>query len=100
MARRPSARIIRLTTVASTGRRMKISVKRIAASLFRNLRIGREWRCHLVVDDNRRAVIELGLAGGRNDIPRLDAVEHRDLVAAGRPGLDEGLVRDAFALAL
>ena len=67
MARRPSTRISRLTTVASTGRRMKMSVKRLIRLQFeRSTGTGGiiPAVCYLVVDQHWRAVVQLDLSGG------------------------------------
>src|SRR6185369_1222758 len=81
-ARTPSTRIIRLITVASTGRRMKMSVKFIGLLLARR-RVGVVARLDGVVDHHRRAVTQLDLSGGHHRRAWLDAAQHRDLVAAG-----------------
>src|SRR6476469_1045763 len=57
---RPMSRISRLTTVARTGRLMKMSVKRMAAGLFRrarHLRLGQG----AVVDPDLGALLQLQL---------------------------------------
>src|SRR6266536_405825 len=92
-ARRPSTRISRLTVMASTGRRMKMSVKFIgAASFFLRRWIGAVRRLHAVVDDERRAVLQLDGAACHHRRTRLDALENRDLVAAPRTRSDEHLL--------
>src|SRR5580658_8753646 len=95
MARRPSTRISRLTTLASTGRRMKISVKRIGPSPARSAVYGDGGGIvgglHLVVHHNRGAVVQLDLSGRDDCIAGLDAAQNRHLVAARRTGGDETL---------
>src|SRR5271155_3801500 len=93
--RAPSTRMSRLSVVARTGLRMKMSVKFIAGlSLFLRGRIGIVQWLNRIVDDQRCAVLELD-APARHDFgSRLDAGEDRHLVAAGRSGGDEYLLRD------
>src|SRR5216684_8773088 len=93
--RTPSTRIKRLMVIASTGLRMKRSVKFMCAdSFFLRLRIGAVRWLHLVVDDQRRAGLELDLAAGHHLGSGLDAFEDRDLIATGRAGSDEYLLRE------
>src|SRR5689334_11024308 len=91
-ARKPSTRISRLTTEASTGRSIKISVNFIGGLLlFLRRRVRAVGRQHAVVDHERRAVLQLQLAT-RHDLRAFaDALEYRDLIAARRPGRDEHL---------
>src|SRR3984893_16661879 len=82
-ARNPSTRIIKLTTLASTGRRMNMSVKfmpegpaaRRALLPVGRLRIGVVRRLHRVVHRDRRVIAQLELAGGDDDVALLDAGE-------------------------
>src|SRR5262249_48246982 len=76
----PAMRITRLTTIARTGRRTKISVTFMSAVLG----VRRELRRRLDVryDGNRSAVAELEPARGHHVRPRLQPVEDRDEVAA------------------
>src|ERR1700722_3268509 len=101
-ARNPSTRIIRLTTVASTGRRMKMSVNFMAPAplLVGYVRVRIVGRRHRVVDHHRRVIVQLDLAGRDDDIPRLDTLEDCNLVAARVAGRHEGLLGDQLRLAL
>src|SRR5690242_19721961 len=92
--RRPSTTMSRLTTRARTGFRMKRSVKFIAsASLFlrRGVRVvlGHDA---LVVRRQGRAVLQLEPAARHDDRALVEALEDRDLVAAGRARGDEDLL--------
>src|SRR3954471_8226125 len=91
--RRPSTMMSRLTTIARTGRRMKRSVNFMGLFFLRRRRrvVG---RLDLVVDGDRRAVLELDLAAGDDFIALLDAAEDGDLVPARRAGVDENLLYD------
>src|SRR6516165_3700313 len=102
-ARSPSTRINALTTIASTGFFMKMSVKFIAcalwplhpplpASLLLRGRIRVVCRFHAVVDTHRRAILQFDLAAGDDLDPRVESGEDRDLIAAGRTGGHEGLL--------
>ena len=91
--RSPTIKIIRLTTEASTGRRMKMSVNfmRRCALLVRRRRVRVVRRQQLVVDDHRRAVAQLHLAGRDDHVALVDAAQDRHLIAARRAELDEAL---------
>src|ERR1700743_208584 len=70
--RRPSTTSSRLTTMESTGRRMKMSVNFMGApssSAFLRLRVGAVGRQHRVVDFHRRAVLELERGAGQHGLP-------------------------------
>src|SRR5258708_6954475 len=72
--------MIRLTTIARTGRRMNRSVNRMSV-VFRlrvQLRVGADG----VVDHDRGVVAQLEGARGHQLLPILHAVEHGDEVAA------------------
>src|SRR5580704_12509486 len=102
-ARNPSTRIIRLTTLASTGRRMNTSVKFMPEGPA--LPVVRLWidvvrRLHRVVHHDRRLVAQLELTGGDDDVAFLDASEQRDLIAPSLAGGDEGLSGDRLRLAV
>src|ERR1700675_4382984 len=99
--RTPSTRIKRLMVIASTGLRMKRSVKFMCAdSLFLRLRVGTVRWLHLVVHDQRRAALELDLAAGHHLGSGLDAFQDGDLIAARRAGGDEHLLREQARVAL
>src|ERR1700682_3571996 len=96
-----STRINRLMVIASTGLRMKRSVKFMCAgSFFLRLRIGAVRRLHLVVHDQRRAVLELDLAAGPHLGAGLAAFPDGDLIAARRAGGDEHLLCEQARVAL
>src|SRR4051794_40349685 len=100
-ARSPSTTISRLTTIASTGRRMKMSVKFMRrASLFLRLRVRVVGRLDAVVHRDRRAVLQLVLPAAHHHLAGLQALDDGDLVAARRAGLDEDLLGDELRLAL
>src|SRR5215510_11533184 len=92
----PAIRITRLTTTARTGRRTKMSVKRMAmASVVLGLRVRLVRRLHLVVDLDEGAAPELEGAGAHDLGAGRDAGQHRDLVPARGPELHE-LLRDGL----
>src|SRR6266498_3005901 len=94
-------RMMRLTTVARTGRRMKMSVNFMAGSAV--LRLRRELRSDLhigVVDGDARAVAQLERAGADELLTRLHAVDNGDEVAAGFAELDELLPGDLDRLSV
>src|SRR5687767_3643071 len=76
----PAIRMTRLTTIARTGRRMKMSVNRMLA--VRRFGIGLVGRGDVVVHLDRRATAKFEHARGDNLFAGLDAGEHRHLVAA------------------
>ena len=72
--------------MASTGRRMKMSVKFMRRAAYRSTGTRRcvgASAC-TVLSIRRRAVVQLDLAGGDDRVAFLDALEHGDLVAARR----------------
>src|SRR5208337_4894361 len=76
----PTSRMSRLTTLASTGRRMKRSVKAfIGASRAGGHGGGRQRR--LLVDRHRRVRLRLDLAGGDDALARLDPLLDCDPLA-------------------
>src|SRR3954464_4410956 len=77
---RPMKRITRLTTVATTGRRMKRSVNFMFLR-FRRLRVELVAGLHTVVDLDGRAVLQAEDAGGGDLVAGLQAGEDGDLVA-------------------
>src|SRR2546422_8387329 len=95
--RRPSTKIVRLTTVARTGRSMKISVN-FLIGVSRSLILG-SWRrvvrrLDRVVDDHGHPRAQLDLPGSDHGVPFLDAREDRDLVTAPAARRDELLLRE------
>src|SRR5579863_5213668 len=85
----PMSRISRLTTLESTGRRMKRSVKAFIASPSQLGRCGHGRQRRRRLDGHRRLVLELDLAGGDDLLARLEAGEDADALAAGVPELDQ-----------
>src|ERR1700722_10038770 len=99
---KPTTRMARLTTEASTGRRTKISVKfmrpwMLFVGRIRTDRIGRQ---HVIVDSHRDAVAKFDLAGSHDDLARLDAALHGDLIAAGGAQFDETLLNPQSRMTL
>src|SRR4029077_6807659 len=103
-----------LTTIASTGVLMKVSVKFIARSVsawHRGLADGTPasmllrcgvrvvGRLHAIVDPHRYAILELDLTAAPHDAPLFQTLENRHLVAAGRPGRHEHLTHHQIVLA-
>src|ERR1700674_6079885 len=87
--------------IASTGLLMKRSVKFMCAdSLFLRLRVGAVRWLHLVVDDQRRAALELDLAAGHHLGAGREAFQDGYLIAARRAGGDEHLLREQARVAL
>src|ERR1700680_2605343 len=98
--RKPSTRISRLMTTASTGRRMKRSVKFMApSSLFLRRRVLVVERLHAVVDAQRRAVLQFKLSARDHRRPFGHALQNGDLIASRRPRGDEHLLRLHFRVA-
>src|SRR5262252_10116561 len=102
-ARSPSTKINELTTIASTGLRMKMSVKFIACALdpwpaprpASMLLWRRVWvlgRFHAVVDAHRRTILQLDLATADHFGARIEPAEDCDLIAPGGTGGHEGLL--------
>src|SRR5688500_16718576 len=88
---RPAIRITRLTTTASTGRRMKMSVSFIATPSSVVRRPGGRvvgWG-HGVVHEDSSAAAQLEDAGGHNLRAGGDAFQHRHLIAAPAAQLHE-----------
>src|SRR4029079_10287899 len=78
----PTSRMSRLTTVASTGRLMKMSVKRIGL-LLRQL--SRSFYRARIVDLDGGARLQFELAAAHHLLSCGDAFEDGDPVALGRP---------------
>src|SRR5262252_6104499 len=93
-------RMTRLTTLARTGRRTKISVNFTASSVI--LGVGCELGLgpDVVVDDDARAVAQLAGAGRDDFLARIDALQNRHEVAARRPHAHELLAPDLDRLAI
>src|SRR5258706_15066867 len=85
MAWNPAIRITRLTTSASTGRRMKRSVNdfmRLAVAGFR----GRfDFRREFVVLDDARTIAKLEQTRTRHLVTRLQTTDHADKIPARAP---------------
>src|SRR5580698_5863348 len=62
----PAMMMMRLTTIASTGRRMKMSVNDFMNSPVGGVGVHRRGRLQVAVDDHRCAVVELEGAGGHD----------------------------------
>src|SRR3954465_10017747 len=79
----PAMMMIRLTTIARTGRRKNRSVNRMSVvlGLGVQLRVGLDR----IVPDDRRIVAQLEGARGDQPLAIAHAVEHCHLVAAGLP---------------
>src|SRR5579859_2363783 len=92
--RKPSTRISRLMTTASTGRLMKRSVKFMSrASPFLRRWVLVVQRLYAVVDAHRRAVLQFKLTTGDHHRPLGHALQDRDLISTRRPRGDEHLLR-------
>src|SRR5215471_1640803 len=84
---RPAIRMTRLTTSASTGRRMNRSVHFISAVLRLRRRIAAGLG--LIVHEHRRSVAQLEHARGDDLLAGLHAREDRDQIAARIADLHE-----------
>src|ERR1700722_10711985 len=98
IAWKPAMRTTRLTTMARTGRRTKMSVNFMGRLPV--LRVRRELRVdlHLVVHDDALPVSQLQRAGADDILPRGHAIDDRHEVAARGPHPDELLPRDLRGL--
>src|SRR5689334_2313737 len=79
----PAMRMTRLTTIATIGRRMKRSVKRMEVRPRSRLAVGRprqlfSGRRERVVDEHGHAVLELEGSVADDLFSRLEARDHRD----------------------
>src|ERR1043166_6065867 len=98
--------MIRLTTVATTGRRMNKSVNLMRSlARWRWLHVGRGRVClvprlHAVVDLHRDAAAQLEDAGTDHLVARLEAGSNGHLVAAGRAKFHELLLHFLAGLAV
>src|ERR1700733_5579090 len=82
IACRPAMMITRLTTIARTGLRMKMSVNFIVASPVLGMRRHLRIQLHVVVLDDAGAVAQLERAVGDDLLAGLHAVDHGDEIAA------------------
>src|SRR5262249_13779017 len=98
MAWIPAIKMTRLTTTASTGRRMNRSVNFILAILRLGSRVVAGLR--LVVDLDGRPVSQLEDSRRHDFLPGLHTRHHRDLVAARGSDTDELLFHATVALAV
>src|SRR6266581_358458 len=99
--RKPSTKIVRLTTVASTGRSMKMSVNFLICaprSLVLGLRRRLVRRLDRIVDDHGHPRAQLDLSGGDHRVAFLDAREDCDLVAARAADRNELLLSEERCL--
>src|SRR5258708_21128395 len=79
--RKPSTRISRLMTTASTGRLMKRSVKFMARTSLFLWRWGLiVQRLHAVFDAQRPAVLQFQLPAGDHHRPLVHTLQDRDLI--------------------
>src|SRR6267378_1698874 len=99
----PAITIRRLTTSATTGRRMKRSVNFMRGpfpgSLVHRLRADLSLRGQLVPHHHRRAVAQLEGAAAHDRLSRGQAAYHRDQVSAALAQADELLVGDQGRIA-
>src|ERR1019366_6137381 len=99
--RSPSTRISRLTTLARTGRRMKMSVKFIACALvFLRSRVRAVGWLHRVVDRDRCAVLQFQLAAADDLLALLQTLQDGDLVAPRLACRHKDLFHNPLAAAL
>src|SRR3984957_14949309 len=87
----------RLTTVASTGRRMKRSVKAFIGDPSRPRRFGWGWKRGRFVDRDRHIGLQLDLSGGHHFLAPPQAVLDRNSLAARRTNLHEAPHNDEAA---
>src|SRR4029450_5385311 len=90
---RPISRISRLTTVASTGRRMKMSVNDMGSRLLPGPVFGPRQRLG-VVDADAGARIELDLAGRHHLLAGHQPIDNGNPVLTHLPRPDEAAVSD------
>src|ERR1700693_4177243 len=93
----PTSRIKRPTTVASTGRRMKRSVKAFITAPSRFRRYGRRRQGERIVDRDRRLVLQLDLPRGDDLLARLDPVFNGDPFSARCADMHEPALDDKSA---
>src|SRR5271165_2151290 len=90
----PTSRMSRLTTLASTGRRMKRSVKAFIGASSRLRRHRGRRQSGRLIDSDGRVGLQLDLSGGHHLLARLDPFLDRDPLVARRahfyePALDD-----------
>src|SRR5208337_5190826 len=95
----PTSRMSRLTTLASTGRRMKRSVKAFIGASSRLRSHGGRWQSRRLIDPDGGVGLKLDLSGGHHLLARLNPFLDRDPLAARRadfhePALDDEPARD------
>src|SRR5271157_1690214 len=95
----PIRRMSRLTTLASTGRRMKRSVKAFMGFSSRPRRFRRAWERGRFVERDRRIGLELDLAGGHYALARPQALLDRNPLAARRADANQAPLDDEAARA-
>src|SRR6478672_11552035 len=92
--------MIRFTTMARTGRRMKRSVSFMILSPVGGMRIELRRRLHVVLDDDAGAVPQLECTVDRHFLAGLHAVDDGDEIAAGFPDTNELLAHGLGRLAV
>src|SRR6516164_398797 len=91
IARSPISRIRRLTTSASTGRRMKMSVNDTGVAEKSVQRgVGRRLRRRRAGDRDLRAALQLNLTGGDDLLAGFQPAEYRHVIVPPCSGLDRG----------
>src|ERR1051325_3018932 len=94
----PAMRITRFTTSASTGRRMKMSVKDFTSTIGRSRRLG-TLRRQLVVLDHGHAIAQFEDAGTDDALACLEARFDAQKITLHPPGADELLAHGKPRLA-
>src|SRR5262245_57705304 len=94
----PAIKISRLTTIATTGRRMKRSVSFIGASGLGRVRRGRHLGREVVPHHHRDVVSQLERPGADHDLAGFEPGEHGDKIAAPLAEADELVSRDQIDL--
>src|SRR5437868_9459153 len=85
IACKPAIRMTKLTTIASTGRLMKRSVKDVmslfALGIYRR-RVYLRLRCEIVVDHHRHPVAQFENSRAHDGLVRFQSIENRYEIAA------------------
>src|ERR1700723_1186996 len=89
----------RLTTLASTGRRMKRSVKAFIGDPSRAGRFGWNWKRRRFVDRDRHVRLQLDLPGGHDALARPEAILDRNSLATGLADLNKAPLNNNSACA-